>query len=239
MLSELFFSVFHVEKKGLPHTIKRLTVSPGIAIKDVLSGRRLTLYPAFKYLVLMGAIVILFSLRYRFFHNEITQVSNDMDSGIARWFPMEYHAFLENFFRFAEDQATLLNIVAIPIFAFFSWAFLSGRYYNFGENLIINTYITAQQLFFILPLAPMLEFFPGFKQEIIGAYSIVIIIYNIWAYVQLYNGNRFALVAKSIVVVLAAFVYQLPFNLLIYYLYENLIHHHMNWIPHVYDNLVR
>jgi hypothetical protein len=239
MFSELFFSVFHVEKKGLPHTIRRLTVAPGEAIKGVLNGKRLTLYPAFKYLVLMGAIVIVFSLRYRFFHNEITKVGNGMDSGLTSFFPMEYHAFLENFFRFAEDQATLLNIVAIPIFAFFSWAFLSGRYYNFGENLIINTFITAQQLFFILPLAPVLEFFPGSRQVVIGVYTFVIVLYNIWVYNQLYYGNKFGVLAKSILVVVAAYVYQLPFNLLIFYLYENLIHHHMNWIPHVYDNLVR
>jgi hypothetical protein len=239
MVTELFFSVFHVEKKGLPHTIKNLTIAPGAAIKDVLNGKRLTLYPPFKYLVLMGATVIIFSLRYRFFHNEFTKVGNDMNNGLPSWFPMEYNAFVESFFRFAEDQATLLNIVAIPIFAFFSWAFLSGTRYNFGENLIINTFITAQQLFFILPLAPVLEFFPESRQTVIGIYTALIVLYNIWAYVQLYKGNKILVFIKSSLVVMAAYIYQLPVNFLIYYLYENIIHHHMNWIPHVYDNLLR
>src|SRR5688572_1049798 len=67
MVYDLVFSTCHIEKKGLPHTIKELTLRPGFAVKNVINGQRLYLYPPFKFLVLMGALVIIFSLRYNFF----------------------------------------------------------------------------------------------------------------------------------------------------------------------------
>jgi hypothetical protein len=78
LATELVFSAFHLEKKGLPYTIKELTLRPGIAIKNVLEGQRLSLYPPFKYLVLVGAVIVILSLRYGFFHSEeLTSVNAD------------------------------------------------------------------------------------------------------------------------------------------------------------------
>ena len=239
LLKDLFFSAFHLEKKGLPSTIIRLTTEPGKAIHGVLQGQRLSLYPPFKYLVLIGAVVIIFSLRYRFFHNEYTKVeSNNMPvlSGLLL-IPDEYEGFIENFFRFAEEKATLLNVVAIPIFAFFSFAWLSGRRFNFAENLILNTFITAQQLFFLLLLIPFYEFLPATRWVLIPLYTFVVIGYNIWVYIQFF-GPRLTTSIKALMVVLVAYLYQFPLNFLIFYIYERYIQHHMHWIPEVYDNLV-
>jgi hypothetical protein len=151
--------------------------------------------------------------------------------------PAEYEAFVENFFRFAEDKATLLNVAAIPIFAFFSFVWLSGRKYNFAENLILNTYITAQQLFFLVILIPCFEIFPGSKTGLIGTYTAAVILYNIWVYVQFF-GTNVSTVIKSFFVVVVSYIYQFPFNFLIYYMYDQYVHHHMHWIPEVYDNII-
>lgn len=239
MATDLFFSTFHLEKKGLPHTIKKLTVSPGPSIKEFLLGKRLSLYPPFKYLVLMGALVIIFSLRYRFFHNEYTKAESAETASFPSWLtvPAEFGSYVENFFRFAEDQATLLNIAAIPVFAFFSWAFLSRSKYNFAENLILNTLITAQQLFFLLTLAPFLEVFPRSREFLIAFYTTAIMLYNVWVYVQFFEGKKIPIIIKSALVVVISYIYQLPVNFLIYEVYETYIHSHMHWIPHVYDTL--
>jgi hypothetical protein len=158
---------------------------------------------------------------------------------LPSWLPIPeaYHLFIENFFKFAEAQATFLNIAAIPVFSFFSLAWLSGRKYNYAENLILNTFITAQQLFFLLLLIPFFEFFPSSKTVMIGIYSIVIIAYNVWAYIQFF-GYSVNVSIRSVGVVVIAFVYQFPLNFLIFYLYERFIHHHMHWIPDVYDNII-
>ena len=232
MVTDLFFSAFHVEKKGLFHSVRELTLRPGIAIKKVLMGQRQYLYPPFKYLVLLGAIVIIFSLRYKFFHNEFTAIEEDE---LPSWIYLthEYRTYLTNFFRFAEDEATLLNIITIPVFALFSWAFLSGGKYNFAENLILNTFITAQQLLFLITLVPFLEIMPGEKVLLIQIYSAATMLYNIWVYYQFFDGAKVGLAIKSVLVVILAYVYQFPVNLGIYYLYHHYLEEHFHWVPQV------
>lgn len=227
MVSDLFLSVLHVEKKGLPYTVRYLTLRPGESIKNVMQGQRLYLYPPFKYLVLMGAIVIILSLRYKFFHNEYT--SNNSGSFLTNFILNEHLAHLENFFRFAEDKATILNIATIPVFALMSWSLVSFKQYNLAENLIINTFITAHQLFFLILTIPFIELFPSVKVEIIFIYSIVIVLYNIWVYAQIFDGNKFWVFVKSTFAVVIAFAYQMPVNLLIYSAYEKYFHKHFHW----------
>jgi hypothetical protein len=235
MLYDIFFSTFHIEKKGLPYTVRELTVRPGEAIQKVISGQRLFLYPAFKYLILMGATVIVFSLRYNFFHNEATDVSDSKT--IPMWLDLnrENGLFFESFFRFAEDEATLLNIMAVPVFALFSWLLLSRGRYNFAENLILNTYITGQQLFFLLWLVPILEFFPQSKPILIGIYTAAIMLYNSWAYIQFFSPGKFrvSIAVLSIVTVVFSYIYQFPLNVLVFYVYEHFVHPHIHWVPSI------
>ncbi len=231
LLRDFFFSVVDLEK-GLPNTILKLTIQPGNSIRAVIKGERKNLYPAFKYLLLVGAVVIICSLRYRFFHNSYTSTdSKDMRVVASRFsVPDRYQLFVDDFFSFAEDNATLLNIAAIPIFAFFSLTLLSARRYNFAENLILNTFITAQQLFFLLLLIPFLEFLPASKPMLIALYSIAVVLYNIWAYVQFF-GRKISIIIKSILAVLVAYACQFPLNFLIFYIYEQYIHYNIQWIP--------
>jgi hypothetical protein len=76
LFKDLLFETLELEDNSLPKTIFRLTKEPGNAIREVIQGQRQSLYPPFKFLVLIGAIVIVFSLRYRFFSNEYTQVES-------------------------------------------------------------------------------------------------------------------------------------------------------------------
>jgi hypothetical protein len=230
LTSELVFSAFHLEKKGLPYTVKELTIRPGIAIRRVLDGQRLSLYPPFKYLVLVGTIVVILSLRYGFFHSdELTSA----DATTYQFSVLQDHKnFFDGFFRFAEDYATLLNLVAIPVFSLFSFLFFREYGYNFAENLIINTFITAQQLLFLVLLIPFIEFIPGIKHILIPVYTLVMIVYNIYAYVQLYDvklGN----VYRALVTVITSYLYQFPVNLTVYFIAHTYIIPHIHLIPDV------
>jgi hypothetical protein len=218
---ELFESFSPVERKGLPGTIRYLFISPGTAIHAYLRGRRRMLYPPFKYLLLIGAVVIVLSWRYHFFNNEIITGAQTERPFLSTLLVDKVQLqFVNDFFVFAEERATLLNIIAIPVFAFFSWAFLSGTRYNFAENLILNTYITSQQLFMLLATIPFLEIFPAFRQGIITCYTIIVLIYNITVYMDFFQGRRLTTFFTALVVVLISYVYQFPLNLLGYYLYR-------------------
>ncbi|HSZ25621.1 MAG TPA: hypothetical protein VK766_07895 [Cytophagaceae bacterium] len=230
LASELIFSAFHLEKKGLPYTVKELTIRPGIAIKHVLDGQRLSLYPPFKYLILVGAIIVVLSLRYRFFHSEELTSVDANTYQVA--FLSEHKIFFDGFFRFAEDYATLLNLVAIPVFSLFSFLFFRDSGLNFAENLIVNTFITAQQLLFLVILIPFIEFMPGTKHILIPIYTLGMVVYNIYAYLQLY-GFKMANIYRSIITVITAYLYQFPVNLVVYYVASTYIVPHLHWIPNI------
>ncbi len=230
LVSELIFSTFHLEKKGLLYTVKELTIRPGTAIKNVLEGQRLSLYPPFKYLVLVGTIIVLLSLRYGFFHSEeLTSANADTYNFEIL---TEHKLFFSGFFKFAEDYATLLNIVAIPIFSFFSFLFFRKSGYNFAENLIINTFITAQQLLFLIILIPFIEFVPGIKHILIPIYTLAIMLYNMFAYVQLF-GINFNNLFRSFITVITGFLYQFPANLMVYYISHTYIIPNIHLIPDI------
>jgi hypothetical protein len=233
MVLDLVFSAFHLEKKGLLFTLRELTFRPGDSIKKYIKGQRQYLYPPFKYLVLMGTIVIILSLRYNFFHNEYTQVESVGSFQNLFFLSENYVTYLDHFFIFAEDEATLLNIITIPVFAFFSWSLLSKGKFNFAENLIINTYITSQQLIFLVVLIPFIEFIPGAKIYFIQVYSMVTVGYNIWVYVQFYGGHKFRQLPQASIAVLVSYVYQFPVNLAAYHLYETYLHGSVHWVPDV------
>lgn len=232
ILTDLFYDAIQLENKSLPKTIFRLTKEPGTAIREVILGKRQSLYPPFKFLALIGAVVILLSLRYRFFLNEYTQVQTNQTHilfGLI-FIPEAYRAFLENFFRFAEENATLLNIAAIPVFTFLSFVLLSRNAYNFAENLVLNTYITGQQLFFLLLLIPFFEFVPDHKTMLITLYTLGVTAYNFLVYIQFF-GYRLANVFKSAAVVVLGYLCQFPFNFLLFYLHRHYIDPYLDWLP--------
>jgi len=220
LVHDLFLSALHLDKRGLPYTVKELTLRPGTALKKVLEGQRLSLYPPFKYLITVGAIVVLFSLRYGFFHNE--ELTSADASTYQFSFIEEHRLFFDGFFKFAEDYATLLNLVAIPIFSFFAYLFFKESGYNYTETLIVNTFITAQQLLFLLILVPFIEFWPGSKHILIPIYTLLMVLYNIYAYVQLY-GLNIKNIYVSVIAVITSYVYQFPANLAVYFVIKNYV----------------
>ncbi len=232
LISEAFLSAFHIEKKGLIYTVGELTLRPGKAVLNVIRGQRLSLYPPFKYLLLVGAIIVIFSLRYKFFHNEVTQLHDD-NVLYQIEFVKNNSTFFDGFFRYAEEKATLLNVVAIPIFSFFSWLFFLDYKFNYAENLILNTFITAQQLLFLLLLVPALEISSSIKPELISIYTAIAIGFNVWAYMQFFGGNKFTTFYRSLVAVVTAYLYQLPANILVYYVVYKFIQPNVHWIPKI------
>src|ERR1700741_3862714 len=67
MLNDEIYNFIHLERRKLFYTAWDLTVRPAKSIQMVLAGYRKYLYPYLNYLVLIGAITIFLSVRYKFF----------------------------------------------------------------------------------------------------------------------------------------------------------------------------
>lgn len=217
ILYNAIVSPFIEHKRSLPFTIRELTLAPGKSIRKYVEGERDLLYSSDKFLFLIGTLTTILTFRYRFFSNEFTDTEGDVNSLIIKFFHLENKkTFIDSFFLYAEEYSTITNIIAIPVFAFFSYLFFKDKKFTFGENLVLNTYITAQQLFFLVAIVPLIEFFPGIKYEVISVYSAAIIVYNVIVFIQFFESPLIKGAIISIIAIVVSYVVQFFLNLLIY-----------------------
>jgi hypothetical protein len=212
MLQDEFYNLVHLERRKFFYTAWDLTVRPAKAIKMVLNGYRKYLYPYLNYLILIGAIIIFLSVRYKFFVTgfeigaESDWAGDLLDSmGFDKQFRLDFGVY-------AEEFMTIVNIVAIPFFSLFSCLLFPRDKYNGAEHFILNVYITAQQLLFLLFFIPFLEIFPKNRDITIGIYTGLTIIYNIWVYTTIFTGRTWWKIIKSALAISLAFFIQTPFN---------------------------
>lgn len=201
-----------------------LLIKPGETLRFFLFEDRKSLHHPLNFLLFIGTITTVLSLRYNFFKNEFTSKDAEhikpIHSGIALF--DNQHLFLERFFAYAEDFATIINIISIPIFSFFSYFFfkICKPSTNYGENLVINTFVTAQQLSILLLFVPILEFFPNTRVAVIPAYTVLTAIYNVFVYMKFFQGNGWVLFFKAILSMILAYATQLFLNLIFFYFAE-------------------
>lgn len=218
MLHDEVYNFLHPERRKFLYTAWDLTVRPAKSIRMVLEGYKKYLYPYFSYLLLIGAIVIFLSVRYKFFvtgfeiGNESNWAGDLLDSmGFNKQFRLDFGVY-------AEEFMTIVNIVAIPFFSLFSCLLFPRDKFNAAEHFILNVYIAAQQLLFLLFFIPFLEIFPKNRDVTIGIYTVMTIIYNIWVYTALFTGRTWWKIIKSALSIGLAFFVQTPFNYGAFYL---------------------
>ena len=203
-LKESFVSSLDIENGFFP-TIKALTLSPGPTIKSYLQGKRLQLTIPMRYLIVMGAIAAIITIRYKVFAGEGTGA------------PFEFLKFMDkDFWEYANEFITILNIVTVPVFAFFSFLFFRRAGFNYSENLIMNMYLTAHQLFILLLFFPFIELFLDSRSSILYIYTAVTFVYNFWVYISFFNWWNLKGVFSTLSAMGFAYVVQLLFNYCIF-----------------------
>lgn len=199
-LKESFVSSLDIENGFFP-TIKALTLTPGPTIKAYLQGKRLKLTIPMRYLIVMGAIAAIITIRYKVFAGEGSHA------------PLAFLNFIEKeFWEYATEFVTIHNIVAVPVFALFSYLFFRKAGFNFSENLIMNMYLTAHQLFILLLFFPIIELFLEQKSSILFVYTLVTFVYNFWVYISFFNWWNLRGVFATIAAMLFAYAVQAVLN---------------------------
>lgn len=216
-LRESFISSLDIENGFFP-TIRLLTVKPGESLREYLAGKRLSLTIPMRYLIVMGALAAIITIRYKVFAGE-----SDGEAPIALLNFMD-----KEFWEYATEFVTILNIVTVPVFALFSYLFFSNSGYNYSENLIVNMYITAHQLFLLLIFFPVIELFLPYKSEILYGYLILTLFYNVWVFLSFFREWNVTGLLKTAGALAASYVVQLFLN---YGLFSVLKTYHL--IPHL------
>jgi hypothetical protein len=203
-------SITEIDRNLWLNTMWALTISPGKSLRTYLGGFSFYLVPAGSYLALCGTLAAVLSARYSFY-----AMSDSSLIQVIHWGPFsEWYRLLNiaEFLKYAEEHPILINIITIPIFSLCSYLALHDLKLNTGEHVIINVYIAAHQLLFLLVLVPFLEWWPKWHNPIISIYTLVVILYNIGVYAQLYAKPTILSWTKSIFAVVLAYVLQAPFN---------------------------
>ena len=206
ILTDTLFSVVKVNR-GFLFTAKELSLRPGKAIRLYLAGQRVAYYAPHKYLFFIGAVTSFLTSRYHSFSDEYT-AAGAFDGGA--------HSFFKAFFAYADAYATLINIVTIPVFALFSFLLFRRSGYNYAEHLVLNTYITAQQLLLFIGWLPLTRALPVRIDWLLGLYVAITLAYNLWVYVQFCGARTAASVLRAVAAMALAYLGQLLLNLLFF-----------------------
>jgi hypothetical protein len=207
VIQDTFFSAVNVNQ-GFWFTIKEMCLRPGKAIAAYIEGHRIKYYPPHKYVLLIGAVASFFSVRYHVFSG------SSAGSALGHEAP----TLISEFFRYADMYTTVINIVTIPVFALFSWILFPRSIYNYAENLVLNTYITAQQLLLFIAIVPLLEADVVSQQFLLPAYILLTLVYNLWVYQQFFTLKGWKGAFQGFFVMIAAYIGQFLLNLLCFIL---------------------
>ncbi len=178
ILEEFFLSPLHIHPHGLLFTFIWLFRDPGAVIRKYVQGERKLLHPAFRYLVLAGTFATIVIAIYHPF-----EMDNGQSMGIS---------FVEpDFFVWVSGHITVINLVAVPIFALGSYLLFKPSGFNYAENLTLQAYIASQQLWILVLFFPIFQFAPSLDEIVNNFYSIVTIIYNIYVVMHFFRLLNF------------------------------------------------
>jgi hypothetical protein len=194
-------------------TVYRLSVKAPAHLKTFLFKDREYLLSPVEYLLFSGTVVSILTIKFNFFQTGFNQFEPDTH---MLFLSRDFLLFLNDFFSYAEEYSSLTNIIAIPCFAVCSYLVFYQEHYSFGEHLIVNTYIAAQQALLLLLLFPFITLFPSAKGTLLDGYIVASIVYNIWIYYGLFTDHKTLTALKAALCLVLAYVLGLLFNLCIY-----------------------
>jgi len=123
---EFIHGFFHVNH-GILFTIKELFIRPGISIRGYISGKRVTYFNPFTYLVLLSILA-----GFGFSHSGMLEHvrENFMASGETLQFTRKHFSYR--------------LLLSIPAYTLMTWILFRSFKYNFAEHFIVNTFLMSQ-----------------------------------------------------------------------------------------------
>ena len=170
---------WHLEK-GFLYTLKELGRYPGTMQRKYLSGLRLRYQKPFPTFAISGTVCAL--ALYLIYRNAPDQTD--------QYFYKHYYFFV---------QAAML-----PFYAIITFILFGGSKLNYAESLVMNVYMLAFMSVFIVPINLLSFFLPN---GIISLMEIIFLLsYNMWTYLNFFNGKAAVwVILKSTVSIIAGY----------------------------------
>ena len=174
ILHEVPHSVFHVDK-GFPYTFKELIYRPGNAIREYISGKRVTHFSPFAYLLILCTIR--------------TFVDHRVTSLMDKHYTINPHILFPEVGLFFKAYPALMLCLLVPFLSFWSWLFNRQSGYTYWENFVMNVYLMAQfNVFFIA--SKLITLFTGWESNKVTIQLVCFVAYLSFAYWQFFPRRR-------------------------------------------------
>lgn len=210
ILHDFFHSFTHVDS-GILYLIKELFIRPGTVIREYTEGKRKKYFNPFQYLVLSTAAVVFITIKFDL--STLIMGNVQMKGELAGAFQQQFIKFLYQYFN-------VFQFGIIPVTSLYSYLFFRKSGYNYAENLVLNSFLTAQRHLIFILFSPLLYAFKDSAQKINSAFLFLYTIYFIWAYLGFFKpkGKIWAVI-KALIISILFFVTSGIIILLVFYLF--------------------
>ncbi|RYF67945.1 MAG: DUF3667 domain-containing protein [Cytophagaceae bacterium] len=197
---EIPHSVWHVDR-GILFSVRELCTRPGYTIRDFIAGKRVNHYRPLALLLILGAIVAFVSHTLDVSIMKSSQEVFTPGNAVASTRIKEFQTKL---LHFLEAKQTLLQIVTIPIYAFWFWFMFKRKGYNYPQILVAQTFITNFSILFSVIVTLIFWVFGGTAvvlKSVMGLSMMVLITYMVFVNLQLFRDklSAGAIVIRTIV----------------------------------------
>lgn len=209
IVQEFLHGIVHVDK-GILYTIKALTLYPGKTIRGYYDGKRVRLFKPFGYFFVLATIYLLLSHWMK--QPVMMQVNLVVDGDTATSDANKIEAVYKMIVQLIETRYSLIMLCTIPFLSAITLLLFRRQQYNYGEHLVMNSYILGHQILFSILLIPLsfiigsdgMFYWTSLCQLAVFIYMIAAV-FNTY---KLWKRILYALVAYFIItLIIAAFIF--------------------------------
>lgn len=180
-LSESIFQINH----GLFFTIKSLFLRPGHAIREFLEGQRKSYFKPIAYVLIIATFYYLITKIFE--TNNLVEdfmggYNNAKEERLASAKETPVLSWLSNNFAYA-------ILFLIPFFSIGTHLSFFNKSYNYLEHIVINFYITGQQILFYAFLT-IIGVLLGKEDSMIMIAVILSMVFRFWTFIQIFEGDN-------------------------------------------------
>jgi hypothetical protein len=179
-----------------------LFTRPGYTIRAFLEGKRKPYYKPLAFILLLSAIYALIT----FLFGESTYLG-EVFAGMASAMNDDGKepSLTVSFFNWLSNNFAYSTLLLLPVFSLATYLSFIKERYNYFEHLVLNSYISGQQIIVYLVFSLPLFLFQieGYYVQIIPV--IIATVYLFWVIVRFFKG--FSIFKKLILSILAYLLY--------------------------------
>ncbi len=187
---ELIYDSFDI-KRGVLYTSKLLFTNPGKVINDYLDGRTKDYYNPLRYLVIISGLFAIFMIGFNIFDTNIETANEFLG---AQEDDLKLQSKIIDYIRRYLNVFTLL---LLPFYSLISkWIFKKHKLY-YGEHLIINSFLFAQNTLIQIFIIFVILFVPRLSILLLASGTVVFIAYYTYALRGVFNIKFFKSLLSS------------------------------------------